>query len=356
MDGTLVANSPVHIRAFEIFCARYGVTDWKEKLANGFGMGNDDIMRLVMPGEVIREKGLAALADEKEAIYREIYAPDIRPVEGLKELLERLRAAGIPCAVGSSGCKANVDFVLDSCAIRPYFDAAISGDMVSRCKPDPEIYLTAAAALGVSPFIMQSTESLVTITLNRGMAQYGGELYMGTITILQSVMQLIVLPLQGLTQGTQPIISYNYGAKNLDRVRATFKRVFLISMIYTISAFALVCLLAWPLSRMFTSDAALIDLTVKAMPVFFGGIWAFGAQMSCQAAFMGLGQAKVSLFLALLRKVILLIPLAIVLPMVLGGDPFAIYLAEPASDFIASATTLTIFLLFYKRTLNRPAD
>ena len=151
MDGTLVANSPVHIRAFEIFCARYGVTDWREKLANGFGMGNDDIMRLVMPEEVIREKGLAALADEKEAIYREIYAPDIRPVEGLKELLERLRAAGIPCAVGSSGCKANVDFVLDSCAIRPYFDAAISGDMVSRCKPDPEIYLTAAAALGVSP-------------------------------------------------------------------------------------------------------------------------------------------------------------------------------------------------------------
>ena len=119
MDGTLVANSPIHIRAFEIFCARYGVTDWREKLANGFGMGNDDIMRLVMPEEVIREKGLAALADEKEAIYREIYAPDIRPVEGLKELLERLRAAGIPCAVGSSGCKANVDFVLDSCAIRP---------------------------------------------------------------------------------------------------------------------------------------------------------------------------------------------------------------------------------------------
>lgn len=102
MDGTLVANSPIHIRAFEIFCARYGVTDWREKLANGFGMGNDDIMRLVMPEEVIREKGLAALADEKEAIYREIYAPDIRPVEGLKELLERLRAAGIPCAVGSS--------------------------------------------------------------------------------------------------------------------------------------------------------------------------------------------------------------------------------------------------------------
>lgn len=151
MDGTLVANSPVHVRAFEIFCARYGVTGWQEKLSNGFGMGNDDIMRMVMPAEVIREKGLAALADEKEAIYREIYAPEIRPVEGLVELLERLRAAGIRCAVGSSGCRKNVDFVLDTCGIRSYFELIISGDMVARCKPDPEIYLTAAAALGLQP-------------------------------------------------------------------------------------------------------------------------------------------------------------------------------------------------------------
>lgn len=151
MDGTLVANSPVHVRAFEIFCARYGVTDWQEKLRNGFGMGNDDIMRMVMPAEVIREKGLAALADEKEAIYREIYAPEIRPVEGLVELLERLRAAGVSCAVGSSGCKKNVDFVLDTCGIRSYFEAIVSGDMVTRCKPDPEIYLKAAAALGLQP-------------------------------------------------------------------------------------------------------------------------------------------------------------------------------------------------------------
>lgn len=151
MDGTLVANSPVHVRAFEIFCARYGVKDWREKLSRAFGMGNDDIMRRVMPAEVIREKGLTALADEKEAIYREIYAPDIRPVEGLEKLLIKLRAAGIRCAVGSSGCRTNVDFVLDKCHIGSYFDAIISGDRVTHCKPDPEIYLTAAAALGVAP-------------------------------------------------------------------------------------------------------------------------------------------------------------------------------------------------------------
>lgn len=150
MDGTLVANTPYHLRAFAIFCERYGVTDWEAKLTKVFGMGNEDILGLIMP-DAVREKGIEALADEKEAIYREIYAPDIRPVEGLVELLPDLRAAGIRCAVGSSGCKANVDFVLEKCAIEPYFDARISGDSVSRCKPDPEIYLTAAAALGVTP-------------------------------------------------------------------------------------------------------------------------------------------------------------------------------------------------------------
>ena len=148
MDGTLVDNTPVHIRAFEIFCERYGIRDWKEKLGQAYGMGNDDIMRLIMPAEVIREKGLAALAEEKESIYREIYAPEIVPMPGLTDLLQRLRDAGIRCAVGSSGYKPNVDFVLEKCRIEPYFDARISGDMVSRCKPDPEIYLTAAA---VSP-------------------------------------------------------------------------------------------------------------------------------------------------------------------------------------------------------------
>lgn len=151
MDGTLVDNTLAHMRAFEIFCARYGVTGWKEKLSQAFGMGNDDIMRLIMPAELIRERGLASLAEEKEAIYREIYAPEIHPVEGLVPLLESLRAAGVRCAVGSSGCRANVDFVLEKCRIGEFFDARISGDRVTRCKPDPEIYLTAAAALGMAP-------------------------------------------------------------------------------------------------------------------------------------------------------------------------------------------------------------
>ena len=135
MDGTLVDNTAAHIRAFEIFCDRYGVTDWKERLSRGYGMGNDDIMRLIMPEEVIRTKGIAALSEEKEAIYRELYAPEIRPVEGLGKLLAALHARGIRCAVGSSA----------------WFEARISGDAVTRCKPDPEIYLKAAAAAGTDP-------------------------------------------------------------------------------------------------------------------------------------------------------------------------------------------------------------
>lgn len=151
MDGVLVNNTEVHIKAFEVFCERYGVKGWKEKLSTAYGMGNDDIMRLIMPEEVIREKGTAALGEEKEALYREIYAPTIAPVNGLASLLEAFQKAGIRCAVGSSGCKDNVDFVLSHCHIQPFFDVAVSGDMVTHCKPNPEIYLTAAERLGVNP-------------------------------------------------------------------------------------------------------------------------------------------------------------------------------------------------------------
>ena len=147
LDGVLVNNTQAHVKAFEIFCERYGVEDWQHKLQTAFGMGNDDIMRLILPEEIIREKGMKALGEEKEAIYREVYAPEIRPVRGLVELLEELRRRGIRCAVGSSGCRENVDFVLSNCGITDYFSCIVSGDRVTRCKPDPEIYLLAAEGL-----------------------------------------------------------------------------------------------------------------------------------------------------------------------------------------------------------------
>lgn len=151
MDGVLVDNTAVHTRAFEIFCNRHSVSDWQQKLRGFYGMGNDDILRALLPATLIEQRGMQALALEKETIYREIYAPEIKPLEGLRSLLEHLRELGIRCAVGSSGCRDNVEFVLEHCHIGDFFEVRVSGDQVSRCKPDPEIYLTAAAQLGVDP-------------------------------------------------------------------------------------------------------------------------------------------------------------------------------------------------------------
>ena len=205
--------------------------------------------------------------------------------------------------------------------------------------------------LGIAPFIMQSTESLVNITLNAGLQRYGGDLYVGSMTIMQSVMQMLVMPIQGITQGAQPIMSYNYGAKNYSRVRKTFSLLLKVMLLVTVSGFALAALLPGVLARMFTQDAELIEIVKKMMPIFFGGIWAFGAQMACQTTFMALGQAKISLFLALLRKVVLLVPLALLLPVVMGGNVLGIYIAEPVADVIASFTTLSLFLIKRKTLL-----
>ncbi len=206
------------------------------------------------------------------------------------------------------------------------------------------------SGMGIAPFIMQSTESLVTVVLNTGMQAYGGDLYVGSITIMQSIMQMITMPVQGITHGTQPLMSYNYGARNYLRVRQTFKRLLTVTLTVTCSAFLVVALVPGLLARIFTPQPELIQLVSRVMPLFFGGIWAFGAQMACQTTFMALGQARTSLFLALLRKVILLVPLALILPRV-TGSVYGIYAAEPIADFLASATTLTLFLSRRKKLL-----
>lgn len=206
-------------------------------------------------------------------------------------------------------------------------------------------------ALGISPFIMQSTESLVNIVLNSGLQKYGGDVYVGSMTIMTSVLQLIVVPINGFAQGVQPIISYNYGAGNKERVIKTFKILITSTTVLSV----ICCLMAVLFPRIFviifTQKEELIDLTVKMMPVFLAGIWAFGAQMGCQSSFLGLGQAKISLFLALLRKVILLIPLALILPIYFGVN--GIYYAEPIADIVASFSTLFIFIFSFKKILNK---
>ena len=215
-------------------------------------------------------------------------------------------------------------------------------------KPDWKI-IGPICALGISPFVMQSTEALVTIVLNNGLQKYGGDLYVGSLTILQSVMQLIVVPVNGMTQGVQPVISYNYGAGKFDRVKKTFKIVLIADLMVTVIACLLTRFIPGVFASVFTDEAPLIALVEQVMPVFFSGIWIFGVQMACQSTFMGMGQAKVSLFLAMLRKVILLIPLALILPKFFGVD--GIYYAEPVADIAAAVTTGVVFLLMSRKLL-----
>ena len=205
------------------------------------------------------------------------------------------------------------------------------------------------AALGVSPFIMQSTESLVMITLNSGLQKYGGDLYVGTMSIMSSIMQLIVIPVQGAAQGVQPIMSYNYGAGKLERVRGAFARMVVICLTATVVLAGLAVIKPAIYARLFTSNQELIALTCKVMPVYFLGITVFGIQMACQTTFLALGQAKVSLIIALLRKVILLIPLAIILPKFMGV--MGIYRAEPIADFTSVAVSVLLFFLTAKKIL-----
>lgn len=207
------------------------------------------------------------------------------------------------------------------------------------------------AALGISPFIMQSTESLVTITLNSGLQKYGGDLYVGTMSILASVMQLIVIPVQGVSQGVQPIMSYNFGAGNMQRVRGVFVRMVSVCLAATIIFAGLAIVKPELYASVFTQNSELVALTAKVMPIYFLGITIFGIQMSCQSAFLAMGMAKVSLVIALLRKVVLLIPLAIILPKFMGV--MGIYRAEPIADIISVIVTSILFAVTAKKILRK---
>lgn len=216
-------------------------------------------------------------------------------------------------------------------------------------KPKAAI-LKNTAALGISPFIMQATESAISIVLNNGLQTYGGDIYVGSMTVLQSVMQLISIPAMGFTQGVQPIISYNYGAGLFDRVKKAAKLTIGISfsVIFLVSFSAV--LIPGFYAGLFTVDAALTALIKQVLPVYICGMLIFGLQTGCQSIFVGLGQAKISLFIALLRKVFLLIPLALILPRFMGV--MGIYYAEPTADFISAATATILFLLNFRKFLS----
>ncbi|WP_091685257.1 MATE family efflux transporter [Anaerocolumna aminovalerica] len=204
-------------------------------------------------------------------------------------------------------------------------------------------YAIKTLSLGVSSFTMQVTESAILIVFNNGLLKYGGDIYVGTMTIMQSVMQLLTIPIQGLIQGTQPIVSYNYGAGKYDRLKETMKLSLKITVGATAGYYVLVFFFPHLFARIFTSEADLLNLVAKILPIFMGGMWLFGVQMTSQMFFVGTGQAGKSLFIALLRKVILLIPMAIILPNFFGV--MGVFYSEPIADLISASTSG--FLLFY---------
>lgn len=206
-------------------------------------------------------------------------------------------------------------------------------------------------ALGVSPFIMQSTESVLAVCFNTSLLKYGGNVAVGAMTILTSVMQFAMLPLQGLTQGMQPIISFNYGAGNASRVKQAFKLGLIISLAYSTCLWLVAMSAPQLLVKAFTSDPELISYATWALRIYMGTACMFGAQIACQQTFLALGNARVSLFLAVLRKILLLIPFIYILPMFFENKAFAVFLAEPVADAIAVTTTVIMFTYTFKKTL-----
>lgn len=207
--------------------------------------------------------------------------------------------------------------------------------------------------LGISTFVMLSTESLLSISFTSSLSRYGGDLAVGAMTIITSVSQLVTMPLQGICQGGQPIISYNYGAGNKERVKEAFFTQFGTCVAYTVFFWAALMFVPQIFAGMFTSDKALIEYTTWALRIYMAGIFSIGFQISCQQSFMALGQAKVSLLLACLRKIILLIPLIFILPLFFENKVFAVFLAEPVSDMIAAAVTTITFLTQFNRILKK---
>ena len=207
-------------------------------------------------------------------------------------------------------------------------------------------------ALGLSTFIMQASESVISICFNSSLLRYGGDIAVGAMTLLTSVMQFAMLPLQGLGQGAQPIISYNYGAGNAGRVKAAFKLLLKSSLFYSTLLWLCVMLFPQVFAALFTSDAALLEYTQSALRIYMACLLLFGIQIACQMTFNALGNAKASIIVAVMRKFILLIPLIYICPQIYTADQAkAVYMAEPIADFLAVSFTAVLFIFQFRKAL-----
>ena len=209
-------------------------------------------------------------------------------------------------------------------------------------------------ALGLSNFVMQASESVISVCFNSSLLRYGGDIAVGAMTILTSVMQFAMLPMQGLGQGAQPIISYNFGAGNVKRVKDAFRLLLKSSLLYSCLLWIFVMLFPQGFAAMFTSDGSLLSYTQMALRIYMGSMFLFGIQMACQMTFISLGNAKASILVAVMRKFILLLPLIYIMPHIFTADKArAVYMAEPVADFLAICFTSVLFYFQFKKALRQ---
>ena len=208
-------------------------------------------------------------------------------------------------------------------------------------------------ALGMATFIMQSTESVISVCFNSSLLKYGGDMAVGAMTILTSVMQFAMLPMQGIGQGAQPIMSFNYGARNPDRVRKTYRLLLAVSLSYSLVIGISIQLFPGMFAGIFTPDAAMRDFTARALRIYCGGLGIFGIQIACQMAFVSLGQALCSMTVAIMRKFVLLLPLIYLMPVLMENKTMAVYTAEPVADVLAVSFTAILFFFVFRRAMGK---
>ena len=206
-------------------------------------------------------------------------------------------------------------------------------------------------ALGTAAFVMQSSESVISVCFNSSLLKYGGDIAVGAMTIMTSVMQFAMLPLQGIAQGAQPITSYNFGAKNAGRVKKTFRLLLITCLIYSIALWAAVMIAPQVFVKIFTSDASLAQFAAPMLRIYLGGLGLFGIQIACQMTFTSLGKAANSIVVAVVRKFVLLLPLIYIMPSILADKTQAVYMAEPVADIIAVTFTAILFTFQFKKAL-----
>lgn len=208
-------------------------------------------------------------------------------------------------------------------------------------------------ALGLSVFVMQASESVISVCFNSSLLRYGGDIAVGAMTILTSVMQFAMLPLQGIAQGAQPITSYNFGAGNAARVKESFFLLLKVCVIYAGVLWALVMLFPQLFAGMFTTDAGLIGFTARALRIYCGAMFIFGIQIACQMTFVSIGYAVCSIIVAVMRKFVLLLPLIYIMPLIIADKTLAVYTAEPVADSIAVIFTIIMFSTNFKKALRK---